>query len=234
MEKIVTLLWRPDSQTPQAYADTLLLKAAPRLRELGAHKLKVCVEDDSVAAGSKLRMNPIGPPKAAMVGYWVECAQDRGDLERVLSEASASLASYLVVESKPTPNLQHPSTGNGARTEGFSQVTCITPKEGLTYDEFIRIWHTEQRPCATETQSTFGYVRNEIVRRLVGEAPPWAAVVEELFPIGALEDPRVFYDAVGDEAKFRTNLKRMIDTVQTFLKMDATDVTAMSEHVFDA
>jgi len=234
MEKIVTLLWRPESQSPQVFADQLLLKAAPRLRELGAARLKVCVEDDAVAAGAKLRMNPVGPPKAAMVGYWVECAQDRGPFEAVLDEASADLASYLVVESTPTPNVAHASPGGGARTEGFSQVTCIQPREDLAYEDFIHIWQTEQRPCAQETQSTFGYVRNEIVRPLRGQTPPWAAVVEELFPIGALDDPRVFYDAVGQEEKFRANLKRMIDTVQKFLKMDATDVTAMSEYVIDA
>lgn len=234
MEKILTLLWRPEGQASQDFADTLLGKAAPRLRELGAAGLKLCVEDDAVAAGAKLRMNPVGPPKAAMVGYWVDCAQDRGPLEAVLDEASAALTSFLVVESVPTPNLAHPSPGGGARTEGFSQVTCIQPRADLDYEDFIRIWHTEQRPCATETQSTFGYVRNEIVRRLRGDAPPWAAVVEELFPIGALDDPRVFYDAVDDEEKFRANLKRMIDTVQRFMDMAKVDVTAMSEYVFDA
>lgn len=232
MEKIVTLLWRPERQPAQEYADALRGKAAPRLLELGARHLKLCVEDDAVAAGEKLRMNPVGPPKSAMACYWVDCAQDRGPLERVLSDASASLASFLVVESVPTPNVKHPNPGGGARTEGFNQVTGIQPREGLAYDEFIRIWQTEQRPCATETQSTFGYVRNEIVRPLAGAAPPFAAVVEELFPIEALSNPQAFYDAVGDEAKFRANLKRMIETVQKFLKMDATDVTAMSEYVF--
>ena len=90
----------------------------------------------------------------------------------------------------------------------------------------------EQRDCAIETQSTFQYVRNEIVRTLTGAPPPWSAVVEEGFPIGALSDPRVFYDAVDEEEKFRANLKRMMDTVERFLEMPATDVTAMSEYVY--
>ena len=232
MEKIVTLLWRPEPQAPQAFADTLLQKSAPRLRELGARGLKVCVEDEAVAAGNGLRMNPAGPPKAAMVSYWVQLAQDRDPLERVLAEASAALASFLVVESVPIENAEHRAPP-GERTEGFSQVTCIRAKQGLPYEEFIRLWHTEQRPCAIETQSTFQYVRNEIVRRLCGDTPRWSAIVEEGFPIGALDDPHVFYDAVGQPEKFRANLKRMIDTCQKFLQMDATDVTAMSEYVFD-
>ena len=53
------------------------------------------------------------------------------------------------------------------------------------------------------------------------------------FPIGALSDPRVFYDAVDDEEKFRANLDRMMKTVERFLEMPATDVTPMSEYVYE-
>lgn len=231
MEKIVTLLWKPDEQRKQNFADALLQLAAPRLQKLGARKLKICVEDDHVESDA-LRMNPVAPPKAGMVSYWLECAQDRGPCEQVLEKASASLASFLVVESLPIVNTKHVANP-GERTPGMSQVTCIVPKEGLPYEEFIRIWHTEQRPCAIETQSTFQYVRNEIVRTLSGSSPPWAAIVEEGFPIEAMRDPRVFYEAVDDEAKFQTNLKRMIETVQRFLAMDQTDVTITSEYVFE-
>ena len=232
MEKIVTLLYRPEGQTAQDYADGLREKSMPRMQEQGAEKLKLCVEDDAVAAGAGLRQNPAGPPKAAFVSYWVELAQDRGPLETVLAEASAGLTSFLVVESQPIVNTAH-RVAPGERTPGFSQVTCVLANQSIPYDEFIRIWQEEQRACAIETQSTFQYVRNEIVRTLSGDPPPWSAVVEEGFPIGALSDPRVFYDAVDDEEKFRANLKRMMDTVERFLDMPATDVTAMSEYVYE-
>jgi hypothetical protein len=231
LEKIVSLLWKPADQPRQSFADGLLKRAAPRLLELGARKLKVCVEDEEVE-GDALRMNPEGPPKAGMVSYWVECAQDRGPLEQVLTEASVALASFLVAESQPVVNTKHLAK-SGERTPGMSQITCVVPKQDLRYEEFIRIWQTEQLPCAIETQSTFQYVRNEIVRTLEGETPPWAAVVEESFPIEAMGDPRVFYDAVDDEAKFRANLKRMIETVQRFLEIGQTDVTITSEYIFE-
>ena len=232
MEKIVTLLFRPEGQPGQDYADGLREKSMPRLQELGAEKLKLCVEDDAVAAGAGIRMNPVGPPKAAFVSYWIELAQDRGPLEALLAEASAGLMSFLVVESQPIVNTKH-VVARGERTPGFSQVTCVLAKQSISYQEFLQIWHEEQRPCAIETQSTFQYVRNEIVRTLSGDPPPWSAVVEEGFPIGALSDPRVFYDAVGDEDKFQANLARMMETVERFLEMPATDVTAMSEHVYE-
>lgn len=231
MEKIVTVLWRPEGMAEQDFADALLQVAAPRLIELGARKLKVCVEDDHVD-GTSLRMNPKPPAKAAMVSYWLECSEDRGPLEEVLALPAAELASFLVVESQPIVNTEH-VVEPGERTPGMVQVTGIVAKQGLSHDEFIRIWQQEQRPCATETQSTFGYVRNEIVRPLAGPPQPWAAIVEESFPIEAMNDPYVFFDAVGDDERFQANLSRMIDTVAKMLEMEQTDVTITSEYVFE-
>mgnify|MGYP001823031476 CR=1 FL=1 len=231
MEKVVTVLWRPEGVAKQAFADTLLDDVAPRLQERGARGLKICVEDDAVDS-EPLRMNPQPPPKAAMVSYWLECSEDRGPLEELLAEPAADLASFLVVESRPIVNPEH-GAAPGERTPGMVQVTGIVAKDGLPRDEFIRIWQEEQRPCAVETQSTFGYVRNEIVRPLTGTAPPWAAIVEESFPLEAMHDPHVFFDAVGDDEKLAANITRMVDTVARMLELDQTDVTITSEYVFE-
>lgn len=231
MEKIVTVLWKPSGATKQEFADALLTAAAPEMIELGARRLKVCVEDDHVD-GDALRMNPAPPPKAAMVSYWVECSEDRGALEAVLAAHSAALAAFLVVESRPIVNTEFVA-GAGERSPGMVQVTGIVRKDGLDEGEFIRIWQEEQRPCAIETQSTFQYVRNEIVRQLSGPPQPWAAIVEEAFPIEAMNDPHVFFDAVGDTEKFHANVGRMVDTVAKMLEMDQTDVTITSEYVFE-
>lgn len=231
MEKIVTVLWKPAGMSKQAFADSLLREVAPEMIGLGARKLKVCVEDDHVD-GDALRMNPTPPPKSGMVSYWVECSEDRGPIEAAVAERVATLASFLVVESRPIVNDEF-VVAAGERTPGMVQVTGIVRKGGLAYEEFIRIWQEEQRPCAIETQSTFQYVRNEIVRPLSGSAPPWAAIVEEAFPIEAMHDPYVFFDAVGDDAKFQANIGRMVDTVAKMLEMDQTDVTITSEYVFE-
>ena len=231
MEKIVTVLWKPDGVGKQAFADSLLQEVAPAMIGLGARRLKVCVEDDHVD-GDALRMNATPPPKSGMVSYWVECSEDRGPIEAVVAERVATLASFLVVESRPIVNDEF-VVGAGERTPGMVQVTGIVRKQGLPYEEFIRIWQEEQRPCAIETQSTFQYVRNEIVRPLSGSAPPWAAIVEEAFPLEAMHDPYVFFDAVGDDAKFQANIGRMVDTVAKMLEMDQTDVTITSEYVFE-
>ncbi len=232
MEKIVTLLWKPEQVTAQQFADNLLGPVAQLLIGQNIRGLKMCVRDSDTEMGDALTMTVTDQPKAAMVSYWVDMAQARIPVEEVLNECSASLASFLVIESTPIINTLHPPQA-GQRTNGFSQVTCVKARDDLPYDEFLNIWHNEHMACAIETQSTFQYIRNEIVRPLTGQAPNWTAIVEEGFPAGAMSNPEVFYDAVGDTPKFKANMERMMTTVSKFLDLETIDVSAMSEYVFD-
>ena len=81
-------------------------------------------------------------------------------------------------------------------------------------------------------QGVFGYVRNEILRGLTREAPSrWSGIVEESFPIEALEDPMVFFDArTRDE--YDANVKRMLESCGRFLSFDSLAVTFVSEYYF--
>jgi hypothetical protein len=228
VEKLTYVLWKRGGEPNEAFKQRLLGETGPRLLALEIERVRISVVDDDVAAGEKLRLGRMSPPKAAFVSCWIEQSQDRAPVERVLAGTCGAFAGYLVVESRPLVNR---TARAGARTPGFALVTCIEPADGLPYDEFLRIWHEQQRACAIETQSTFGYVRNEIVRALTPNAPEWAAIVEENFPLAALTDPAAFYDAVGDPAKLKRNLKRMIDTCQGFLAQDRVESHPMSEYV---
>jgi hypothetical protein len=109
-------------------------------------------------------------------------------------------------------------------------VTCIAKLPELDYGEFTRIWHDDHKQVAIETQSTTGYVRNEIVRGLTRDAPAgWIAIVEDTFPIGALDDPKVFYDAASDE-ELRENVGRMVTSCNRFLDMGPLEFSHMSEY----
>jgi hypothetical protein len=237
MEKLAYVLWKRGDEADEVFKRRLLEETAPRLLALPAAplRLRISVADDDVAAGKRLRLGRMDPPKAAFVSFWMEQAQERGGVERVLSGTCGRFAGYLVVESRPLVNR---TARAGARTPGFALVSCIEPKDGLAYDEFLRLWHEQQRACAIETQATFGYVRNEIVRALTPDAPGlpplprWAAIVEENFPLAALSDPAAFYDAVGDPAKLKRNLARMLDTCQGFLAQERVESHPMSEYVF--
>jgi len=230
VEKLCYVVWKRGGEPDASFARRLLEEAAPRLRSC-VEKLRISVVDDGVAAGAKLRIGREDPPKSGLVSFWLEQSQERAGPEAILAAACGRLAGYLVVESRPLVNRSHRAPPGG-RTPGFALVTCIEPKDGLAHEEFVRLWYTVQRDTAIETQSTFGYVRNEIVRALTPDAPRWAAIVEENFPLGALADPAVFYDAPGDPAKLRANQERMFRAVQGFLALDRVESHPMSEYDF--
>jgi hypothetical protein len=231
MEKICSVLWKKAGQSDDAFRDALLGEA-PELAKSGAMRLRMSVVDAHVAAGTKVRISRMDAPKAAVVGYWVHEADARTAVEAQLSRCSGQVMSFLVVESEPIRNTEHVAP-IGQRTPGFNLVTCIEPKDGLSYAEFIERWHKEHRAVALETQSTFGYVRNEIVRALTPNAPGWAAIVEEHFPLEALSDPMVWYAAKGSKQVFQQNFQRMMESCGAFLALDRVDSHPMSEYVFE-
>ena len=227
MEKLVYLISQAAGQAAgwegSDLRSALLHEAVPALRAAGALEISVNVQDEATAAGSPIRH--LDPPIRAMVSFWMHDADERGRCEALLGKHGAKLSGYLVVESRP---LRH-DPPLGGRTPGFNQVTCVSRRADLAYDEFARIWHDDHRAVAIETQSTTGYVRNEVVRRLTADAIACDGIVEETFPIEALTNPQVFYDAHSKE-EFQANLARMVESCQRFLDLDKIECTHMSEY----
>ena len=87
---------------------------------------------------------------------------------------------------------------------------------------------------AIDTQSTFGYKQNVIVRPLTYAAPPYDAIVEENFPAEAMTNPQAFYDAAGDEEKHQKHEQAMIESCMRFIDFDKLDRILMSEYVMKA
>lgn len=231
MEKLASVLWKPGDRSDAQFARALLA-LAPELEKRGAAGLAIDVVDEAVAAGTKVRVGRMDPPKAAVAFYWLDEADARTPIEELLSQVASRVESFLLVESVPLRNTSQVAP-LGQRTPGFNLVTCIEPKPGLARDEFIALWHVEHRRCALETQSTFCYVRNEIVRAFGRDAPPWAAIVEESFPIEALTDPRVWYRWEGSEEQFRRHRQWMIESCVAFLDLAKVESHPMSEYVFE-
>ena len=230
MEKLAYLLWNDGvAESRDDFRDRLLERLPTALDAAGVLRLKVCATDGHVDAGAKLHLGALAPD--ALVTFWIECCQDRAHAEAALAEAAGRVAGYLVVESHPL-RTETPDGGEGQRMPGFTLVGCIEPKAGVSHAEFVTTWESVHRDVAIAVQSTFSYVRNEVVRPLTPDAPPWGGIVEEGFPIEALSNPQVFYDAVGDDEKFRRNLKAMVDSCNAFLAIDRVDSHPMSEYRF--
>ena len=69
-----------------------------------------------------------------------------------------------------------------------------------------------------------------VTRPLTADAPAIDAIVEECFPSGAMTDFKVFFDAPGDEPKFKRNLQRMVQSVARFIEPGQIDVIPTSQY----
>ncbi len=229
MEKLIYVLWKRSPLSDREFAAALLGEVTGQLLAFGAHGLAVNVADDFVAPVAHVRLTRFDLPIAGTVALWLDAADDRQPYERALESVSARIAGYLVDESVPIINTAHRAPA-GERTPGINMVACIERPARLTHAAWIAHWHGHHAKVAIETQCTFSYVRNVVVRPLTENAPPWAGIVEEGFPAAAVTDPMLFYRGEGSEETMRRNMARMVDSVQAFLDVDRVESHPMSEY----
>ena len=222
-------MWRLPGDTVEALRSRVLGELSHGLLAVGAHHVRLSVADADVAAADGLRQVHSKPPCDALLSLWVDTAVWHARFEAVFEAAVARYAGYLVCESEP---LRHAARapGDGSRVEGMCQVVFLQRPARLARAEWLRIWQGSHTQVAIDTQSTFGYRQNVIVRALTYAAPHYDAIVEENFPAAAMSSQQAFYAADGDEARYRANLKAMIDSCQRFIDFDCIDVIPTSEY----
>ena len=226
MEKIVCALWGVENER--------LLRGLPgALSAAGATQIRLNLQDDKVEPGAALLQVNTRPQMEAVVQFWVPTtyAPSLETVHAALEKFSTRYAAWLVVESTVIANTNDTSNF-GERRAGFSQLAFLGLPPRLTHDEWRTIWQGYHTRVAIETQSNIEYIQNLVVRALTKNAPPFAGIVEECFPIEALTDPFVFFDAVGDQAKFDANLTTMMDSCGRFIDFDRIDVLITSQFNF--
>lgn len=228
MEKVIYLL-NPEGREGDLLRTQLVDDVGPQLLAAGAHAVQVNVMDADVeaAAASRLRSGS-GPCPDAMVAVWVDSANAplRSAYDGLLGEVDAGLAAYLVTESSPLPG-----EVVAGRRPGYAQVSFLQRPERLDEPAWLRHWQDVHTQVAIDTQATSRYVQNFVVRPLTAGAPPCTAVVEECFPLAAMTDPSVFFDAVGDDVRRKANGDALMASVMAFLDFDLIDVVPTSEYV---
>jgi hypothetical protein len=224
MEKLVYVLFGSKSPNPTALA--------AELAGHGVRRIAVNVSDEHVAAKLGSRITRLDPTLTAVVSFWLESALDRSRLERTLAEVSSKLAGYSVLESVALANATH-HAAPAQRTPGINMIACIAPKMGQPYDAWLEHWLEEHRRVALETQATYAYVRNIVVRALTPGAPPWKGIVEEGFASETIGDPMAWYKAGGSQQQLQANLGRMITSCQAFLDLDRVESHPFSEYLFE-
>lgn len=232
MEKVVYALWRPERESVEAFSGRLLEDLAPRLLDLGVRGLQINVSDGAVAA-AMVRLVEIDPQMEAVISVWFETAMEgaRLPVETMLAAASSKVAGYLVTESTPLRNTTRVAA-TGQRTDGFANLAFLRRPDRLTNEQWLDAWQNGHSQLAIDTQSTFGYTQNVVVRSLTPDAPAVDGIVEELFPIEALTDLHAFFDAVGDDDKLTKNMTLMGESTSRFGASENIDVVPTSQYVF--
>jgi hypothetical protein len=229
VEKLVYVVWKPPAVTDAAFASDLRERVAPLLAAQGARGLTLHLVDADVKDALRARITHLESPVSGLVSFWLDTADERGPCEQLLTAATARLAGYLVVESVPLRNTRQRAP-LGQRTPGVIMVALIERPERLSFEAWIAHWHGPHREVALETQCTFVYVRNVVVRALTPNAPPWAGIVEEGFPAEAVTDPMRWYKAEGSPETLQRNVKRMVESCKAFLDLERVESHPMSEY----
>jgi hypothetical protein len=121
----------------------------------------------------------------------------------------------------------------GNRTTGFANIALLRRPAGLDQATWLERWQHGHTPVAIETQSTFGYTQNAVVRPLTADAPELAGIVEELFPAAAITDIKAFFGA-ADDADLQQRLAAMVASTSAFGANENIDTVPTSRYVLKA
>jgi hypothetical protein len=227
VEKVILTLRGVDAD--DTWCARLRAHVAADLLDIGLPGLAINVRDAEVR-DSLMTLTTMDPPVVAFVSVWVQ--QSYGAqvqaVTALLQKECGDVAAYLVTESVPLPP---PPTVAGQRTAGLANVALLRRPADLDEATWLSRWHIDHTPVAIETQSTFGYTQNAVVRTLTSGAPALSAIVEELFPAEAISDLHAFFGAADDD-DLRDRMERMLASTAAFGANENVDTVPTSRYVY--
>jgi hypothetical protein len=237
MEKLIYLVFSPPRGDRDALRVQLLEDCAPRMLALEPHGLSMNIDDSESDVPTPVPWPADEPPLVAQVSLWLDCYDRRAPYEEILADLGEQRAGYLVSESLYTDYGGNRHSGprawpDGERSPGVLTVTLLEKPDRMTDQAWLAHWHGVQSPVSEEIQPRARYVRNEVVRALTPDAPPYRGIVEEAWPSAAhVTDPMLFYLAEGSAERMKVNIERMLESVRGFLDMDRIRNQTMSEYL---
>ena len=227
MEKVIAVLRR--TEPDDDWCDRQRGPVADALLGLGLPGLSVNVRDGAVRH-SLMTLTTLDPPVAAVVSLWTQqCYGDQlAAALRLLAEECERLGAYLVSESVP---MIAPAVESGSRTPGLANIALLRRPAGLDQATWLNRWQLDHTRVAIETQSTFGYTQNWVVRTLTPDAPGITGIVEELFPAEAITDLKAFFGA-ADDSELQNRVGQMIASTTAFGANENIDTVPTSRYVF--
>ncbi|WP_310766615.1 EthD domain-containing protein [Mycobacterium sp. Z3061] len=226
MEKVIAVLRR--AEYDDDWCARLRGPVSSELSALDLPGLTVNVRDSAVR-DSLMTLTTLDPPVAAVVSVWTQqCyGEQMSAALRVLAAECGQLAAYLVTESVPMPG---PVVESRHRTPGLANIALLRRPPDLDQATWLDRWQLNHTQVAIETQSTFGYTQNWVVRALTPDAPGISAIVEELFPLEAVSDLKAFFGAADDD-DLQHRVGRMVASTSAFGANQNIDTVPTSRYV---
>jgi hypothetical protein len=227
MEKVIVTL--RTGSADEEWAEVIRGPVAEELLGLEVPGVTVNVRDDAVRA-ALMTLTTLDPPVQAFVTLWTQ--QYYGDQVLaaldLLAPHAEHVAAYLVTESAPMPP---PPTPPGERAPALANMALLRRPADMDESTWLTRWHRDHTQVAIDTQSTFGYVQNYVVRALTADAPVVNAIVEELFPVEAVGSLHAFFGATDDN-DLRHRMEQMVTSTAAFGANVNIDAVPTSRYVF--
>ncbi|MBB83240.1 MAG: hypothetical protein CL931_05450 [Deltaproteobacteria bacterium] len=228
MEKLVYLLGDAEAGTPPQRRHDLrekIFDVVPALEAAGARDLTVTVADiEDPALDQIAQMNAHGLIDG-QVSLWVDCLDDRREIEAVVSSLASRFAGYLVTESilREYPRQER---ARGEASPGVAIFTTFPKPDALDFETFYARWHGSHGPLTLLLHPLTRYVRNAVVRGITAGAPTLHAIVSEsVASCAVVADPDQFYS--GPE-----NRKKIVKDLLSFADMTTMSSIPMREYLF--
>ena len=228
MEKLIYLLGDAEAGTPPQRRHDLrekIFAVVPALEAAGARDLTVTVADiEDPALDQIAQMNAHGLIDG-QVSLWVDCLDDRREIEAIVSSLASRFAGYLVTESilREYPRQEW---ARGEASPGVAIFTTFPKPDALDFETFYARWHGSHGPLTLLLHPLTRYVRNAVVRGITAGAPTLHAIVSEsVASCAVVADPDQFYS--GPE-----NRKKIVKDLLSFADMTTMSSIPMREYLF--
>ncbi len=232
MEKLIYALWQDDDRDPDAFRAALVERLGPALAGAdGVHGVRIAVADSDVADAAGRRMVSHPPAPDAVLSLWVDHAGAAPAWEPLIAGQVARMSAYLVAEAEALVSQRAHPSAPGERVHGMCHVVFLRKPRHQSREEWLAIWKDSHTRIAIDTQSTFGYRQNVVVRLLGDDVLPFDAIVEEHFPPEAMASDHAFYATGGDDAVLQAHMTAMMESCARFIDFEHIDVLPMSEYV---
>ena len=227
MEKLAYQLWKKDDDSLDTFKDALLNNLKKDIAEL-VSALQINIADADVEPANNLAQSNYPPAPNAVIFIKVKSYFLAVTLESFLEKITSKVHGFVVSESIILDNSE--KSPLGSRSEGFSQVVLLEKPETMSAFDWFDYWTNFHTKIAIQTQSNFIYVQNTVVRPLQKASPSFIAIIEECFPLEAMKDPEVFYNAKNNPEQFAKHLQIMMESCEKFIDFKKIEVIPTSRY----